>query len=141
MQDPAFFRSAGVEKGRDGCRVPLPWTAGGASLGFGGDHPHLPQPAWFSGRSGQAQDDDPASTLRLYRRVLGLRRKLQSGESLQWVDSADTVLHFRRPGGWESITNFDSEPVQLSAPAVISSSPLADKTVLPTDTTAWIMPS
>ena len=25
-QDPTFFRSPGVEIGRDGCRVPLPWT-------------------------------------------------------------------------------------------------------------------
>jgi len=141
MQDPAFFRSAGVEKGRDGCRVPLPWTSDGASLGFGGDHPHLPQPAWFGGRSVQAQDRDPASTLRLYRRALGLRRELQSGESLEWVDSADAVLHFRRRGGWQSITNFGSEPVQLPARAVISSSPVADMTVLPPDTTAWIMPS
>ena len=35
LQDPTFFRSKGVEKGRDGCRVPLPWTDGG-SFGFGG---------------------------------------------------------------------------------------------------------
>ena len=35
IQDPVFSRSRGAEKGRDGCRVPLPWTAGGTSFGFG----------------------------------------------------------------------------------------------------------
>ena len=27
-QDPAFFRTGGAERGRDGCRVPLPWAVG-----------------------------------------------------------------------------------------------------------------
>jgi alpha-glucosidase len=104
MQDPTFFRSHGVEKGRDGCRVPLPWTIDGPSFGFGSAGAHLPQPAWFGPRSVQAEDDDPSSTLNLYRRALALRRKLQGGEALEWVDDlGDTVLHFRRPGGWESI--------------------------------------
>ena len=26
-QDPTFFRTNGERKGRDGCRIPLPWTA------------------------------------------------------------------------------------------------------------------
>ena len=47
IQDPAFRRSGGADKGRDGCRVPLPWTADGGSFGFGPDGAHLPQPAWF----------------------------------------------------------------------------------------------
>ena len=33
LQDPAYFRSKGAEKGRDGCRVPLPWTVGGCRSG------------------------------------------------------------------------------------------------------------
>ena len=48
LQDPIFFRSHGVEKGRDGCRVPMPWTRCGPSLGFGSGGAHLPQPEWFS---------------------------------------------------------------------------------------------
>ena len=30
LQDPMHFRSGGVDPGRDGCRVPLPWTRHGA---------------------------------------------------------------------------------------------------------------
>jgi alpha-glucosidase len=45
VQDPVFSRSRGAEKGRDGCRVPLPWTAVGPSFGFGAGAAHLPEPA------------------------------------------------------------------------------------------------
>ena len=132
-------RRSGVEKGRDGCRVPLPWTVDGPSFGFGAGGAHLPQPAWFGPQSVAAQDDDPSSTLSLYRRALALRRKLQATEELEWVETRhDAVLHFRRPGGWESITNFGTEPVALPPGAVLSSGPLTDAGALPPDTTAWI---
>ena len=135
----AYFRSQGVEKGRDGCRVPLPWTVDGPSFGFGTGPAHLPQPAWFGPQSVQAEDDDPESTLGLYRRALSLRRKLQSAEELEWLDDlGDSVLHIRRPGGWESITNFGTAPVPLPPGVVLTSSPLDEDTVLPPDTTAWI---
>ena len=48
----------GWTSGRDGCRVPLPWTRSGSSFGFGDDGAHLPQPAWFGAVSVQAQDGD-----------------------------------------------------------------------------------
>ncbi|THJ68039.1 glycoside hydrolase family 13 protein [Arthrobacter echini] len=138
-QDPAFFRNPGVEVGRDGCRVPLPWTADGGSFGFGDDGAHLPQPAWFGEYAVQVQEDDPSSTLSFYRRALELRRALQGEETLEWIDepSAD-VLHFTRPGGWHSVTNFGPAPVQLPEGTVLlSSSPLQDRK-LPTDTTVWL---
>ncbi len=53
-QDPAFRRTGGKEVGRDGCRIPLPWSAGGSSFGFSGTDraftsapPWLPQPPWW----------------------------------------------------------------------------------------------
>ena len=63
LQDPAFFRSGGSEKGRDGCRVPLPWTVDGPSFGFGDGPAHLPQPEWFGSCSVQAEEADSSSTL------------------------------------------------------------------------------
>ncbi len=47
-QDPRFINTDGEDVGRDGCRVPLPWTAEGTSLGFGSNGAHLPQPDWFA---------------------------------------------------------------------------------------------
>ena len=52
LTDPMFHRSGGVRRGRDGCRVPLPWTAAHDSFGFSPDGTRgttwLPQPDWFA---------------------------------------------------------------------------------------------
>ncbi|MBJ2119508.1 alpha-amylase [Arthrobacter sp. MSA 4-2] len=138
-QDPTFFRNPGVEVGRDGCRVPLPWTAEGPSFGFGGQTAHLPQPDWFSDSAVEVQEEGEDSTLNLYRSALALRRELQTTEQLDWVPSAPEVLHFTRSGGWHSVTNFGTDPVDLPAGrVVVSSAPLADGK-LPADTTAWVV--
>jgi alpha-glucosidase len=139
LQDPVHARTGGAEKGRDGCRVPLPWTVDGGSYGFGSNGAHLPQPAWFAGCSVQAQDADHGSTLWLYRTALGLRRTLRTDERLAWVSSGrPDVLHLTRPNGWQSITNFGAAPVALPAGKVlVASGPLTGGR-LPPDTTAWL---
>jgi alpha-glucosidase len=141
IQDPAFARSGGAEKGRDGCRVPLPWTADGPSFGFGTDSAHLPQPAWFGPLSVEAQEHDSTSTLVLYRQALSWRRKLQAAETLEWIPATNgQVLDFVRPGGWRSVTNFGPAPVPVPrGTVVVASGPLQDG-LLPADTTAWIIP-
>ncbi|MFK4296308.1 glycosidase [Arthrobacter sp. GAS37] len=119
--------------------MPLPWTAGGTSFGFGDGEAHLPQPAWFAQYAVSTQDGVAGSTLELYRSALELRRAMQSEETLEWIKSADNVLHFIRPNGWQSVTNFGTGPVELPAgTVVVSSSPLTDGK-LPADTTAWII--
>ncbi|GAB3189810.1 hypothetical protein GCM10027061_11760 [Nesterenkonia suensis] len=138
-QDPTFFNSPGVSVGRDGCRVPLPWSAEGPSFGFGPSEAHLPQPDWFADLAVDKQDQDPESTLNLYRRALQLRRELQTHETLEWTEtgSAD-VLAFRRPGGWLTITNFSDAATTLPAGEVLlASSPLPEGT-LPGATTVWL---
>ncbi|MDN3311405.1 glycoside hydrolase family 13 protein [Microbacterium oryzae] len=145
-QDPAYHRSVGQPEwtydglGRDGCRVPLPWTASGSSFGFGSDGAHLPQPAWFADVAVEVQEDDPASTLGLYREALRLRRELQTEETLAWDDalSHDDVLVFSRPGGWTNVTNFGEEPVPLpEGDLLLASRPIQDGR-LPGDATAWL---
>jgi len=139
LQDPAYFRSKGAEKGRDGCRVPIPWTVEGLSFGFGSGGSHLVQPKWFGGYSVEAQEGDAGSTLSLYRKALAVRRGLQTGNSLTWVDGCEEVLHFTRPGGWQSITNFGAAPVELPEAAVVLSSGPLEGDKLPGDTTAWLI--
>jgi alpha-glucosidase len=142
IQDPAFLRSAGAEKGRDGCRVPLPWTADGPSFGFSTAPAHLPQPAWFGPLSVQAQEHDSASTLTLYRQALAWRRQLQAAESLEWMPETNgQVLHFRRSGGWHSVTNFGPGAVPLPHGTVVVASGPLDKGLLPADATAWVIPA
>jgi alpha-glucosidase len=141
LQDPTWIRSEGTEKGRDGCRVPLPWSASGPSLGFGPGPAHLPQPAGFAELSVERQRADASSTLALYTRALAERRRLQVAESLEWAAATPAeVVQFTRPGGWTSITNFGPDPVPLPAgQVVLSSAPLQDGR-LPADTTAWLEP-
>ena len=138
-QDPTFFRNRGVEVGRDGCRVPLPWTADGPSLGFGDGPAHLPQPAWFAEHAADAQDGVEGSTLELYRAALALRRRLQTAEELEWLETGSPdVLGFRRPNGWTSVTNFGATAVPLpDGEVLLSSAPLADG-ALPGGTTVWL---
>ena len=137
-QDPSFFRNPGVDQGRDGCRVPLPWDADQPHNGFGGP-PHLPQPEWFARYAAAQEAQQPESFLSLYRQALSLRRQLQGDEVLEWGGlDADEVLHLVRPGGWESVTNFGSESVDLpQGEVLLVSAPLEDGR-LSGRSTAWI---
>ena len=138
-QDPSYFRNPGVDIGRDGCRVPLPWTAAGDSFGFGPGGAHLPQPGWFGELAADVQADDPSSTLWMYRRALVLRGDLQAPEELEWVPSArPDVVHFRRPFGWEVVMNFGTEPVDLPDGVPLVASGRLDHGRLPGETTVWL---
>lgn len=145
-QDPAYWRSLDEGNrnhdglGRDGCRVPLPWASRGPSYGFGAEDAHLPQPEWFAEYAVDVQESDPDSALTLYRRALELRRQLQTGESLEWIETGNpNVLHFLRPNGWEVMTNFGTEPVPVPpGRIVLSSGPT--RAELPAETTVWIAP-
>ena len=59
------------------------------------------------------QEQDPTSTLNLYRQALKLRATLVTDEELTWLDSPDGTLSFERPNGWVCFTNFGTEPVSL----------------------------
>ena len=91
-EDPVFILSGGERLGRDGCRVPIPWTRRGPSLGFGPAPGWLPQPGAWAGRSVEAQDGDPESMLELVRSALRVRRAepaLGDG-TLRWLKARAT---------------------------------------------------
>jgi alpha-glucosidase len=120
--------------------VPLPWSKSGTSFGFGNGGAHLPQPAWYGNVSVEAQDGVKGSTLELYRELIKLRRNLQTAEDLTWVKHwlSPKLLHFKRPNGWQSITNFGSKPAKMPAGKVLATSkPLVDGK-LPANATAWV---
>ncbi|CAG7573850.1 alpha-glucosidase [Barrientosiimonas humi] len=137
-QDPTFLRTGGEQIGRDGCRVPLPWSTTGPSYGFGSSAAHLPQPESFGAVSVEAQSGDPEAPLELYRRALALRAQLQTDEELTWEPAPEGVLHFSRPGGWHVVTTFGTEPAELPAgEVVLTTRPLVDGR-LPGEATAWV---
>lgn len=137
LQDPIWFRDNQHRKGRDGCRVPLPWTFQGQSYGFGDGDSHLPQPTWFADNSVQVQEPVLDSTLNLYRAALRLRKELFSTETLEWIESPVEVVHFVRKNRWHCLTNFGSEPVPIpDGTILLSSSPVSNR-MLPGNTTVW----
>ncbi|MEU3253117.1 glycoside hydrolase family 13 protein [Streptomyces sp. NPDC006997] len=140
LQDPVWEQTGRVRKGRDGCRVPLPWTTGGPSYGFGPGGAWLPQPQRFAAYAVEAQDGVEGSTLELYRAALRLRRKLLDGETLTWADDTPPgVLQFDRHDGWRCVTNLTGTAVPLPAgELLLSSAPLARGGLLGPDTTAWL---
>ncbi|MFJ9835042.1 alpha-amylase family glycosyl hydrolase [Streptomyces sp. NPDC101169] len=140
LQDPIWEQTGHVRKGRDGCRVPIPWTPDGPSYGFGPGAAWLPQPESFASYAVAAQAGAEGSTLELYRTALRLRRKLLEGETLTWTPGAPAgVLDFARTETWRSVTNLTGRPVPLPPGEVLlASTPLAGAGSLPPDTTVWL---
>jgi len=50
------------------------------------------------------------------------------------------VLYFRRPGGWQSVTNFGSRAVPRPDGTVVVASSSLHGDLLPADTTVWLIP-
>jgi len=145
LQDPIWERSGHTDRGRDGCRVPLPWSGRSAPYGFSPDNasaaPWLPQPADWSERTAQAQTGDKASMLELYRTALNLRRDHPAlGDStLTWLDSPEGVLVFSRTPGFTCVVNLSGEPYPLPehTSVLVSSGPVQDGLLAP-DHAAWL---
>ncbi|GLY98298.1 glycoside hydrolase family 13 protein [Actinoplanes sp. NBRC 103695] len=129
-QDPMHTRSAGADPGRDGCRVPLPWSS---DL----EPSWLPQPSSWAALSVAAQEADPASMLSLYRSALRLRRCLDG--PMTWLDLGDEVLAFRR-GTVVCMINISPRDVPLpSSTPLLTSEPIG--AFLPPDTGVWLLDS
>ncbi|MFF6877347.1 glycoside hydrolase family 13 protein [Streptomyces sp. NPDC012474] len=118
LQDPIWERSGHTDRGRDGCRVPIPWSGPAAPYGFGtGAAPWLPQPDDWAGLGVEAQTGDPASMLELYRTALRIRRDhpaLGDG-GMTWLDTPEGVLAFRREPGFVCVVNLSGAPYELPA--------------------------
>ncbi len=74
LKDPVGDVYWPTNKGRDGCRIPMPWNSK-ANYGFTtADEPWLPAAPEYAGLTVEKQQADPGSTLQLARRLIALRR-------------------------------------------------------------------
>jgi alpha-glucosidase len=144
IQDPMHFRSGGTDPGRDGCRVPLPWSGDRPPFGFSPDgvQSWLPQPQSWRELTVAAEEGDPGSTLHLYRDAIRLRRDLvgDSGEPFDWIEGlAPEILAFRRGDSFVCVVNTGDTPVALPEHerVLLSSTPL-ENGLLPANTAAWL---
>lgn len=148
LDDPTWELSGHTLRGRDGCRVPLPWVADAPGFGFGpSGEPWLPQPAVFARHAADTQEADPDSVLHLYRDALAIRRAHPAlgGGTLTWQESPEGTLALTRTsdagdGGFTCLVNVSSAPVSLpeDAEVMLASGPLTARGEVPADTAVWL---
>jgi alpha-glucosidase len=147
LQDPIWERSLHTERGRDGCRVPVPWTGDGPSYGFGPTGSWLPQPADWGRFAVQAQTGVRGSTLELYRAALALRRGHPAlGETpMRWLDAPSDVLLLGRAGAdgdrLVCAVNLGTGATRLPDGELLLASEELPDGLLPPDTAAWVATS
>ncbi|GAA1700501.1 alpha-amylase family glycosyl hydrolase [Fodinicola feengrottensis] len=144
LTDPTWERSSHTERGRDNCRIPLPWTAGEPPYGFSpaGTPTWLPMPAGWAPLAADTQRTDPSSMFSLYRTAVQLRGKHPGmAGDLEWVPAPAGCVAFRRTGGLACVLNVTNNPVRLPAglpsEVLLTSVPLIDG-LLPGDAAIWL---
>lgn len=138
QQDPLFVRTG--ETGRDGCRVPIPWSGDAPPYGFGpaASQPWIPQPEGWGSLTAEAEEADPDSTLAFYRAALACRRTFATtaGDEVEMLDLGDEAVAFRR-GSVTCVLNCGTEPMPPpDGEVLIASGPVTDE--LPADTAVWL---
>ncbi len=141
-RDPVFAQSGGEVRGRDGCRVPLPWGGDAPPFAFApeGVETWLPQPVSWRDLTAEVQTQQADSMLTLYRSALALRRDRADvvSDDLEWLPSPEGVLAFARGPGFQCVINLGDQPHPLAADPIITSSELLPGRLLPPDGAAWI---
>ena len=136
-QDPIFFRTGGKQKGRDGARVPMPWSGARAPFGFTTGKPWLPMQDSWQKFTVESELADFASSLNLYRKALKLRREkfVGSGE-ISWQHTSG-LLSYKR-GEITVVINISEQAQQISGNVLLASQEITD--LLPPATAAWLLP-
>ena len=143
LDDPTWERSGHTVRGRDGCRVPIPWS-GRAAVRLRSRHqPALAPPAGRLVRPDRrGAGAQPDSHLNLYRSALRIRREHPAlGEGrLAWdQDAAPGVLSFTRDPGFRCVVNFGPGPYEIPETAeVLVSSGLSGPRSVGIDEAVWL---
>jgi alpha-glucosidase len=98
VKDPIGVLGWPKEKGRDGERTPMQWTAG-ANAGFSTGKPWLPVAPSATTRNVETESKDPKSMLAFYRRLLGLRKTesaLRDGTYVAMGNDPNVLAYLRR---------------------------------------------
>ena len=143
LQDPTWERSGHTDRGRDGCRVPLPWAGdrppfgftarrrralAAAAAGLGG-----PDRGRAAGRPGVHAVAVPGGAAPAPGAARAARRAARPG-----VAADDDVLAFDRGPTFRCVVNLSARPVDLAGQGrvLLASGPCAGE--LPPDTAVWL---
>lgn len=142
LQDPVWERSGRTERGRDGCRVPIPWEGHEPPFGFTtGTDTWLPIPAEWASLTVESQLERIDSTLSFYRTALSFRaqRPEFSGDEVDWYGSPTNCFAFRRSGGLVCVLNASTEAIAMPPGEVLLSSAPLEAGKLPPNAAAWLI--
>lgn len=142
LQDPTWERSGRTERGRDGYRIPMPWSGDAPPFGFSTTaDTWLPMPQNWATLTVERQRSDADSTLSFFRRAIELRRSRAEfdGAEIDWLTAPRDALMFRRrAGGLLCALNAGSRPMTLPpGQPILTSTPLIGGK-LPPDAGAWL---
>jgi alpha-glucosidase len=150
-QDPSFIRSKGAIKGRDGARVPLPWSGQLTPFGFTSGTPWLPINQSWQSLSVEAQSADSKSVLSLYRNAMALRAEHLTGTGdIEWLESPlhglmrKGLLVFKR-GSVTIVMNLSEQILEVAHSGQIILQSCGDldirdgKHIVPARSTVWIL--
>lgn len=121
LTDPQGIAFWPDDKGRDGCRTPMVWSAKEPHAGFS-----AAQKTWLPVREPQraravdAQAGNPDSVLAFYRTMLSLRRgreELKTGRT-RFLETAEPVLAFLRGERVLCVFNLSADSHRVDVPAV-----------------------
>ena len=148
-QDPVYFRTGGIDKGRDGARVPMPWS-NDLNFGFTKGNPWLPMSFDLS-ESVETQMQVKESSLNLYRSSLEIRSvhpalKKSKDQKIVWLETVRGVIGFNRTPGLAVYANTTNQEalIKLSQPAKLLLASANDVKIvgsdlyLTADSTCWL---
>ncbi len=137
LQDPRGIAFWPEDKGRDGCRTPMPWDGSQPAAGFseGQDvKPWLPVPAQHVRNAVAGTERSPDAALAFLRAFLGWRRQdmtMVRGDVRFLNGTEDVLALVRTPAtpddgrSWLCVFNFSDVPVQVAMDDAPASSAFA----------------
>jgi alpha-glucosidase len=145
LRDPTWERSGHTVRGRDGCRIPVPWRGDTPPFGFSTSaDTWLPIPPEWESLTVERQLLNADSTLSFFQHALEIRRSRVefAGDNVDWLDAPrDTLAFARGDDGLRCVLNAGTQPIPLpDGEPILTSAPLVDGK-LPANAAAWLVSS
>lgn len=122
LQDPYGIFLWPEDKGRDGCRTPMPWDGTQKNAGFSqGADTWLPIPPEHTKNAVAAQEKDAHSTLNFTRTLLKWRKTIPALRhgTISFTDVPEPLIAFQRSAAQDDVFcafNLGPQPVTLQLP-------------------------
>jgi len=143
LRDPTWERSGHTVRGRDGCRIPMPWRGATPPFGFStSPDTWLPMPPEWAALTVEKQLSENGSTLAFFQRALEIRRSRAefTGNRVEWLTARRGALVFARgEHGLRCALNTGKRAQPLpDGEVILTSAPLVDGK-LPPNAAAWLV--